>query len=142
MSKVVGTKAYKNKIQARAETLEKVNDLAQIVSFYANREWVFDSSSMNKLNAFLIDSHERKEFCVEVQRINWPLYSKNLGYGIKRYILGEEAAVPSHGYADVVQRMKQKTSGFAPWSEIQGRPVVIRSRDQMKKIIMSKDSVQ
>jgi len=46
----------------------------------------------------------------------------NLGYGIKNYILKEEASLPSIGYNDVVQRMVAlKGREFLPWSK-QGLP--------------------
>lgn len=46
----------------------------------------------------------------------------NFGFGIKNYILKEEAFLPSMGYNDVVIRMvNKKGSDLLPWSK-QGRP--------------------
>ena len=89
-------------MQSIAETINKGNELVDILSFFANKEWIFDSSTITRLNSNLSTPYDKKEFMVEVQTINWPFYAKNLGYGIKRYILDEEAALPSQGYADVV----------------------------------------
>lgn len=45
---------------------------------------------------------EKKEFNFDVQRINWKMYVMNHAYGIKKFILNEEAELPSVGYSDVV----------------------------------------
>ena len=45
---------------------------------------------------------ERKEFNFDVTRIKWKMYFMNNAYGIKKYILNEEAELPSVGYNDVI----------------------------------------
>jgi len=41
----------------------------------------------------------------------------NLAYGVKNYILKEEAAMPSMGYNDVVMRMiRKRGADLLPWS--------------------------
>ena len=58
------------------------------------------------------------EFDLDVSKLNWKSYSMNLAYGIKNYILKEEAAMPSMGYNDVVMRMVQKQGrDMLPWSK-------------------------
>lgn len=89
-------------------------------------EWVFDATSVHKMNAWLAQSKDRAlmaEFEVDVNKLNWPNYAANFGYGIKCYILKEEAALPSIGYNDVVQRMiKLGGRDLLPWNK-QGLPV-------------------
>ena len=89
-------------------------------------EWVFDSPSIHKMNAFVAGSRHAstiQEFEIDIQKLNWASYSKNFGYGIKCYILKEEASLPSIGYNDVVQRMVQlKGRDLLPWNR-QGLPV-------------------
>ena len=66
----------------------------------------------------------------------------NFGYGIKCYILKEEAALPSMGYNDVVQRMvKLGGRDLLPWNK-QGLPIKARSRLEMQKLILSNQSVK
>lgn len=85
-----------------------MHDLVRLcnqLKFFTLHEWVFDSASQNKLNGFLatFKNHaEIAEFDVNLSQLNWKSYSMNLGYGIKYYILREEASMPSMGYNDVV----------------------------------------
>ena len=62
---------------------------------------MFDSKSQKKLNEW-ISPADRKEFEVDATQLNWRNYAMNCGYGIKKYILNEEASLPSVGYNDVV----------------------------------------
>lgn len=108
-------------------------------------EFVFDSGSVNKLNAFLSSSQNINlvhDFEIDINKLNWKNYSMNFGYGIKNYILKEEAALPSAGYNDVVQRMVQmKGREFLPWSK-QGKPLPVRDNDEMKKLLLSRHQVK
>lgn len=111
-------------------------------------EWVNDSASTKRILAFLHQINGTKpfgddSFDFDLTRLNWRNYAMNLGYGIKCFVLKEEAALPSIGYNDVVIRMSSNTPfrSVTPWG-IQGRPIQIRSKDEMKKIILSKESVK
>jgi len=59
---------------------------------------------------------------MDVSQMQWPSYSMNCAYGLKNYILHEEAALPSKGYNDVVKRMINRgVSDLLPWS-VTGQP--------------------
>ena len=61
VSQFVSMKNTKQKLQLTAEKIEQGHNLALLMNFYANREWIFDSSSMLKLNSFLANS-DRQAF--------------------------------------------------------------------------------
>jgi predicted RNA-binding protein len=107
-SKVFGSKKSKqNAIQFR-DALEKSKEIVERFTFFTTNEWVFDSASIHKLNSFLASTKDEKlisEFEIEITKLQWSQYAMNLGYGIKHYVLKEEASLPSIGYNDVVQRM-------------------------------------
>lgn len=66
----------------------------------------------------------------------------NFGYGIKNYVLREEASLPSMGYNDVVQRMiAMKGREFLPWSK-HGEMKGIRPTEDMKQLLLSRDEVK
>jgi hypothetical protein len=66
----------------------------------------------------------------------------NLGYGIKNYVLREEASLPSIGYSDVVQTMKDLgVREFLPWHK-QGIISNVRAADELRKIILNRPSVK
>lgn len=73
--------------------------------------------------------------------MKWTDYARNYAYGIKHFILHEEAAVPSQGYGDAVIRM-EKARGWFNFSQ-PGKPLMnLRSADEMKKIILNTESVK
>lgn len=66
----------------------------------------------------------------------------NFGYGIKNYVLKEEAALPSAGFNDVVQRMRNLGGReFLPWSK-QGKALEVRDNDETKKLLLARHSVK
>jgi hypothetical protein len=69
-----------------SESQTKADHIARIFAFYTCREWVFDSKSQYKLNAWL-SPVDKPVFEVDATRLNWRNYAMNLGYGIKKYIL-------------------------------------------------------
>ena len=105
LSRFIGSKALAKKA---TELRKEVYDLVRLcnqLKFFTMNEWVFDSASQNKLNGFLAtfkNPAEIAEFDVNLSQLNWKSYSMNMGYGIKYYILREEASMPSMGYNDVV----------------------------------------
>lgn len=114
------SKFFGNK-QKRADAAEMRKGVMQCQSiaakfeFFTSREWVFDSASVNKIRQALGGA---PEFEMDCNKIQWRSYSMNLGYGIKNYILQEEAVMPSMGYNDVVQRMVRSKGQLLPWSKM------------------------
>ena len=45
---------------------------------------------------------ELVDFNIDISKMKWRDYCRNFGYGIKHYLLNEEAVVPSLGYGDAV----------------------------------------
>jgi hypothetical protein len=50
----------------------------------------------------VLNDIDRRVFNIDVTRIQWKTYLMNFAYGIKRFILKEEAELPSVGYNDVI----------------------------------------
>lgn len=74
-----------------------------------NNEWIFDNASTGRLQKelLLIDPSGEllRNLNFDVSKIKWKQLVQNHGYGIKRYILQEEAYMPSMGYADARGKM-------------------------------------
>ena len=49
-----------------------------------------------------MSEQDRKLFNFDVTRIKWRMFLMNHAYGIKKFILKEEAELPSVGYNDVL----------------------------------------
>ncbi len=103
-----------------------------------------DAQSVSKMTQFSssFGPETAQAFDLDLGKLNWKSYSMNLAYGIKNYILKEEAAMPSMGYNDVVMRMvKKRGADLLPWSS-QGQPAQVRSREEMTKLIMANNTVK
>jgi hypothetical protein len=60
----------------------------------------------------------------------------NYAYGIKRYILKEEAELPSVGYNDIITYMGSKHGeNYLPFYS-RGKELKVRSQDEMKTLIL------
>ena len=83
------------------------------------------------------------KFNFDVTRIKWKLFIMNFAYGIKRFILKEEAELPSAGYNDVITLMKgySGVENFVPWSNV-GKPLNVRTPDELKVLILGTDEVK
>ena len=67
----------------------------------------------------------------------------NHAFGIKRYILNEDAVIPSEGYDDASTRMWNKSLlSLMPWNRSRTTIAQPRPTEEMKRIILSKDSVK
>jgi len=86
------------------EAIEKCEDIGKEFQHFTTHEWIFDNKKAMKMyfnNPSLTDQ-DLKLFNIDVTRINWKMYMMNFAYGIKRFILKEEAELPSVGYNDVI----------------------------------------
>jgi hypothetical protein len=74
-----------------------------------NNEWIFDNASTHVIRKKLMEKDPTGEQMAllpfDVSKINWNHLISNHAYGIKRYILNEEAYIPSMGYRDARARM-------------------------------------
>lgn len=125
------------------EAVSQCEQIATKFEFFLSNEWVHDAASINKLIFFINNGGgDSQTFDLDLTKLNWKHYSMNLGYGIKNYILKEEAFLPSVGYNDVVIRMVNKQGrDLLPWSK-SGRPAAVRSREEMIKLILANHSVK
>ena len=79
---------------------------------YLSNDWVFDNANLGRLEDFLLQSSDKTEiaqFPVNVKNIEWTPYAWNHAYGVKHYVLKEEAVVPAEGYNDLLMRLRRMT---------------------------------
>jgi hypothetical protein len=100
-TKAIGTTGMKTKVTQLKEAVDKCEEIGKIFYHFTKGEWIFDNSSSLKV-AKTMTEEERKEFNFDVMRIKWKMYVMNHAYGIKKFILKEEAELPSKGYNDIV----------------------------------------
>ena len=61
---------------------------------------------------------DARTFNVNVKNINWRHLAMNHAYGVKHFVLKEEAALPSIGYNDSLVRISSFTfADWAPWTQ-------------------------
>lgn len=134
-SKVFGSKKKKQQATELQSAVKQCVELSERFKYFTCNEWVFNSDSVHKMNAFLNQSKQPQqisEFELNQHKLNWHNFAMNCAYGIKCYILKEECSLPSMGYNDVVQRMvKLGGRDLLPWNQ-QGLPIQPRSQAEYK----------
>ena len=64
------------------------------------------------------------------------MYIMNYAYGIKRFILKEEAEMPSVGYNDIITYMGSKHGeNYIPWIS-RGKELKVRTPEELRVIIL------
>lgn len=100
---VPGTKKLRKDLGELKKATKKCEEIAEAFIHFTTNEWIFDNKvAMHLYFSPLLNDNERRIFNTDVQRINWKMYIMNFAYGIKRFILKEEAELPSVGYNDVI----------------------------------------
>jgi len=78
----------------------------------------------------------------DVTRIKWKMLVMNHAYGIKKFILKEEAELPSVGYNDVVTYMSRRHGeNFLPFYTL-GRPMKVKTPEEVKKHLLNAPEVR
>lgn len=142
LSKVFGSKQFKEDITELRSAVEQCYWVKEELTWYVTHEWIFDTSTTTKMIDFIrSDPTEMAEFNIDISKMKWSDYARNYAYGVKHFLLNEEAVVPSMGYGDAVQKM-EKTRGLWNWNAA-GRPLLnLKSGDEMKKLILNTEQVK
>lgn len=101
LANVLGTKGMKSKVTQLKEAVDKCLEIGDVFKHFTLNEWIFSNNNAYSIFKSLSDQ-EKMKFNFDVSRIKWRMYIMNFAYGIKRFILKEEAELPSAGYNDVV----------------------------------------
>ena len=83
------------------DAVDKCEEVGFIFEHFTMNEWIFSNSAAQRLFVELSEE-DRARFNFDVSRIEWKSYVTNNAYGIRRFVLKEEAELPSAGYNDVV----------------------------------------
>lgn len=86
------------------DVILKCEQIGEQFAHFTSNEWIFDNKSQLYIQRRM-SAEERELFNFEVSRIKWKIYFMNHAYGIKRFILKEEAEIPSVGYNDIITYM-------------------------------------
>ncbi len=100
-SKVLGTKKIKGNMAQLHEAVQKCEEIGALFEHFTKNEWIFDNQSVSRVSK-LLSEEEKQVFNFDVSRIKWKMFVMNHAYGIKKFILKEEAELPSVGYNDVI----------------------------------------
>lgn len=122
--------------------VDKSLAIGQRFAYFMNNEWIFDNASVMRLQKALAEADpsgalaEKLDF--DVRRIKWAPFIQNHAYGIKRYIYGEEAYMPSAGRIDARRKM------FNPYLRRLSNPWCTKYRQsdvmpfpELKKVVLS-----
>ncbi|XP_060534283.1 putative fatty acyl-CoA reductase CG5065 [Cylas formicarius] len=70
---------------------DKLTKAATCLEYFTTHEWRFDDENVRKLSLTLSEV-DRKEFCFDVEKINWETYIEAYVLGIRRFIFKEDSS--------------------------------------------------
>jgi len=100
-SRALGTSTMVRKAEQWKDVLSKVEDAGKSFSYFTFNQWVFD----NYVGALVwqkLTPEDQETFNADVSKILWDLYIMNFAYGIKKFILKEDAELPSMGQNNAI----------------------------------------
>jgi len=139
-----GAKKLKSDIKELKDAIDKCGEIGDLFEHFTTNEWIFDNKKAMAMyfNNPLLTDLDLKLFNIDVTRINWKMYIMNFAYGLKRFILKEEAELPSVGYNDVITLMSNKQGdNFIPFYN-RGRELKLRPIEELKRLILDSDDVK
>lgn len=146
VTRVLGTKKFANDIVELKKGVEQVRQANISFKFYTTNEWVFDNANSQKLELFLNSSNNGAEaelWNINVKQVEWTSFAQNHAYGVKRYLLHEEAAVPSYGFGDTMVSFRNYSwTDMKPWSKKLNWEFELRPTKEMEKVVLATDSVK
>jgi hypothetical protein len=101
ITKIVGTASIKGKMTQLKEAIQKCEEVGVLFKPFTKNEWIFGNAKAYKVFRQMSDI-DKSRFNFDVTRVKWKMFVMNHAYGIKKFILKEEAELPSIGYNDVV----------------------------------------
>ena len=147
LTKVIGTKKMRNSASEFRDYVNKCKQIAVDFAYFMNNEWIFDNASAFQMQKQLMEADptggQLNLVPFDIQSIKWAPLIQNHGYGIKRYILQEEAYMPSLGYHDARTRMFTPATAklMNPWGHGTFFKKVL-GFEETKQIILSSPWVQ
>lgn len=99
---------FKSDMKELKEAIDKCEEIGDAFEYFTSNQWIFENARATQLFRSL-SPEDRKIFNYDVHRVQWEPYIMNFAYGIKRFILKEEAELPSVGYNDAIMYMASKT---------------------------------
>ena len=139
---IPGTNKMRENLSQLKDAFDKCEEIGNSFEHFTVSEWIFDNKQAMRLYLQELSEAERRTFNIDVTVINWRMYLMNFAYGIKRFILKEEAELPSVGYNDVISLMNQnRFVNFIPFYTL-GKWINVRSPEEMKKIVLASDEVR
>ena len=141
----MSTKKFANDVAELRDGVNQVRLANESFKFYLYNEWVFDNANVQKLEALTsktlkVDNNFGP---INVKAIDWHNLAMNHAYGVKHYVLKEEAVLPSIGYHDTIVPIKTFSfADWAPWSKKVNWNMQTRPIQDMKRLVLETDSVK
>ena len=109
LSRIAGPKKLKKDAKEYLMYVNKCKEIAIQFGYFMNNEWIFDNATALTIQRKIQESDptgaQISLVPFDVSKIKWEPMIQNHAYGIKRYILHEEAYIPSLGYRDARSKM-------------------------------------
>ena len=144
-TRVFGTRQFSNDVAELRQGVQDCETANEQFKFFLSNEWVFDNANSLKMDQFLAQSSgaDQAQFHINVKAIDWRNVAMNHAYGVKRYVLKEEAALPSAGFNDTLVPIKKfRAIDFLSSNKRVNWNMTVRSNDEMKRYVLETEWVK
>lgn len=117
--------------------------LNKLFSYYTMREWIFASDQVGMLKKRLSKA-DRKEFQLDIAKVDWVTWSVNFMYGLRKWVLKETVEQPADPCVLEVNQHFKTTRYCADvrWAYGQELTMQVRTQSEIHSLILNSDRVQ
>ena len=94
LNKIVSIATGNQKMKDLSRKGDKMVDLSHKIAIqfihFVRYSWVFSSKNTERLFT-LLPEEEKKSFCFDAKKINWPLYLKSMCWGLNTYVIKDKS---------------------------------------------------
>jgi hypothetical protein len=90
-------------VEALNRVRGKFNSMDKLFNHFLHNEWIFESVNMGHILKRMSPS-ESQEFLIDVRKVDWEACTRGFCYGIRRYVVKEDAVAPSTGYFQMLKK--------------------------------------
>jgi len=125
------------------KVLERETMIAYAFYHFTKNEWIFASQNVVELKKRLT-KEDRKEFFIDITKVNWKTWCVNFMYGLRKWVLKEKVEQPADPNALEVNHQLTSSRYFADltWAYNQRLTMKVRTQREIRSLVLNSDRVQ
>ena len=125
------------------KVLERETMIAYAFYHFTKHEWIFDSQNVVEMKKKMT-REDRKEFFIDIAKLNWKSWCVNFMYGLRKWVLKENVEQPADPNALEVNAQLISSRYFSDlsWAYYQKLNMKVRGQREIKSLVLNSERVQ